>query len=468
MDLFSRFPESNKQGQIFSKINEENLTMDDFDINESNEDVNSKSSNKFENLQKVNSLRNRNLIFMSILILLIILFSYIIPNILIDLSLELIVKYSIKEKITIDLFFYINEIAINSCYIFAIILYLYYPLNFSFTYILSLIIIEIINSLIYSTYGVDREKDKKIEIFYRNGSEKPDIQIIKIVVIFFGFWRLLKSKKRDKNELNRYKKINNIILIICFIMTILIFLKQCLVEKYSLKGCFLGLFEGFLAYTFIFERMCIQFMKPNFFMNYINGNYWFFIFASIIPFFVVVYMFNNYNKLIDVLEIYKNIPFYLSNNLNYIDQHNMNRLCLMKSLISFLLISIVTGIRNNYQFVTSKKNNNSYKLVDIVLFSKNNKVQEIIKKTIMYILIGIIFIALMIYVNYCYEVQFIYYLVVEIIIYYIFGIGLFGYGIKSLLKKNIDEATELEEYQNLELSEGSTPKMDNQEIEGRI
>ena len=204
MDLFSRFPESNKQGQIFSKINEENLTMDDFDINESNEDVNSKSSNKFENLQKVNSLRNRNLIFMSILILLIILFSYIIPDILIDLSLELIVKYSIKEKITIDLFFYINEIAINSCYIFAIILYLYYPLNFSFTYILSLIIIEIINSLIYSTYGVDREKDKKIEIFYRNGSEKPDIQIIKIVVIFFGFWRLLKSKKRDKNELLKF------------------------------------------------------------------------------------------------------------------------------------------------------------------------------------------------------------------------------------------------------------------------
>ena len=467
MDLFSRFPESNKQGQIFSKINEENLNMDEFDINESNEDVNSKSNIKFENLQKVNSLRNRNLIFMTILIILIILFSYIIPDVLIDLSLKLIVKYSIKEKLTIDLFFYINEIAINACYVFAIILYLYYPLNFSFTYALSLIIIEIINALIYSTYGVDREKDK-IEIFYRNGSEKPDIQIIKIIVIFFGFWRLLKSKKRDKNELNRYKKINNIIFIICFIITILIFLKQLFVEKYSLKSCFLGLFEGFLTYTFIFERMCIQFMKPNFFMHYINGNYWFFIFASIIPFLVVIYMFNNYNKISDVLEIYKNIPFYLSNNLNYIDQHNMNRLCLMKSIISFLLISIVTGIRNNYQFVTSKKNNNSYKLIDIVLFSKNNKVQEIIKKTITYILIGIIFIALMIYVNYCYEVQLIYYLVVEIIIYYIFGIGLFGLGIKSMLKKNIDEATELEEYQNLELSEGSTPKMDNQQIEGRI
>ena len=37
-----------------------------------------------------------------------------------------------------------------------------------------------------------------------------------------------------------------------------------------------------------------------------------------------------------------------------------------------------------------------------------------------------------------------------------------------MLKKNIDEGTELEEYQNLELSEGSTPKMGNEENNGRI
>ena len=467
MDLFSGFPESNKQGQIFSKINEENLDIDEFDTNESNEDVNSQNNIKFENLQKVNSLRTRNLITMAILTILILLFSYIIPDVLIDLSLKLTGKYSIKEKITIDLFFYLNEIGINSCYVFAIILYLYYPLNFSFTYILSLITIEIINALIYITYGTDREKDKGIEIFYRNGSEKPDIQIIKIIVIFFGFWRLLKSKKRDKNELIRYRKINGIILIICFIYTFLIFLKEIFVEKYSIKSCCLGLFGGFLIYTIIFERMCIQFMKPNFFMHYINGNYWLFIFASIILILIVVYMFNNYNEISDVLEIYKNIPFYLSNNLS-IDQDNMNRLCLMKSLISFLLMSIVTGIRNNYQFVTSKKNNNSYKLIDIVLFSKNNKPQIIIKKTISYLMLGIAFFALMIYINYCYEMQLIYFLVIEIGIYFILGLGLFGWGIKSMLKKNIDEGTELEEYQNLELSEGSTPKMGNEENNGRI
>ena len=207
--------------------------------------------------------------------------------------------------------------------------------------------------------------------------------------------------------------------------------------------------------------------EAEFFHALLNGNYWLFIFASIILILIVVYMFNNYNEISDVLEIYKNIPFYLSNNLS-IDQDNMNRLCLMKSLISFLLMSIVTGIRNNYQFVTSKKNNNSYKLIDIVLFSKNNKPQIIIKKTISYLMLGIAFFALMIYINYCYEMQLIYFLVIEICIYFILGLGLFGCGIKSMLKKNIDEGTELEEYQNLELSEGSTPKMGNEENNGRI
>ena len=52
----------------------------------------SKRSIKFENLQKVNSIRNRNSTPTSIRIILIILFFYIIPDILIDLSLKLIIN----------------------------------------------------------------------------------------------------------------------------------------------------------------------------------------------------------------------------------------------------------------------------------------------------------------------------------------------------------------------------------------
>ena len=468
MDLFSRFPESNTQGQILSKINDDLIDSDRFEMQESKEDINPQGNLRFESLQKVNSLRKRNLIMMIILLSLILFFSYIIPNILINISLKLIEKYSIKDKSTIEMFSYIYEICVNASYIFSIILYLYYPLNYSFTYIFSLIITEYIYSLIFITYGIDREKEKNIQQFFFNGSEKPNLQILRIVVIFFGFWRLLKSKSRNKKEINKYKKINNIIFIISIIITLIIFLEQIFVEKYSIKSCFLGLFLGFLIYSIIYERICFQFMKPNFFLLYINGNYWLFVFTSLIPLLIVIYMFNNYNKMKDVFEKFKYNPFYLTSNINIINQVDMNRICLIKSFIVFLLLFSIKGIKDNYDFVTSRKSNNFYNLSDIVLFNKHIKELLIIKNIVWYIISGISLIGFIGYINYYSDIQFIYILVMEIIIYYIFGKGLFGYGIKSMLKPNLDEERELDNYPNMEFSSGSTPKNDEKETEGRL
>ena len=468
MDLFSRFPESNTQGQILSKINDDLIDSDRFEMQESKEDINPQGNLRFESLQKVNSLRKRNLIMMIILLSLILFFSYIIPNILINISLKLIEKYSIKDKSTIEMFSYIYEICVNVSYIFSIILYLYYPLNYSFTYIFSLIITEYIYSLIFITYGIDREKEKNIQQFFFNGSEKPNLQILRIVVIFFGFWRLLKSKSRNKKEINKYKKINNIIFIISIIITLIIFLEQIFVEKYSIKSCFLGLFLGFLIYSIIYERICFQFMKPNFFLLYINGNYWLFVFTSLIPLLIVIYMFNNYNKMKDVFEKFKYNPFYLTSNINIINQVDMNRICLIKSFIVFLLLFSIKGIKDNYDFVTSRKSNNFYNLSDIVLFNKHIKELLIIKNIVWYIISGISLIGFIGYINYYSDIQFIYILVMEIIIYYIFGKGLFGYGIKSMLKPNLDEERELDNYPNMEFSSGSTPKNDEKETEGRL
>ena len=468
MDLFSRFPESNTQGQILSKINDDLIDSDRFEMQESKEDINPQGNLRFESLQKVNSLRKRNLIMMIILLSLILFFSYIIPNILINISLKLIEKYSIKDKSTIEMFSYIYEICVNVSYIFSIILYLYYPLNYSFTYIFSLIITEYIYSLIFITYGIDREKEKNIQQFFFNGSEKPNLQILRIVVIFFGFWRLLKSKSRNKKEINKYKKINNIIFIISIIITLIIFLEQTFAEKYSIKSCFLGLFLGFLIYSIIYERICFQFMKPNFFLLYINGNYWLFVFTSLIPLLIVIYMFNNYNKMKDVFEKFKYNPFYLTSNINIINQVDMNRICLIKSFIVFLLLFSVKGIKDNYDFVTSRKSNNFYNLSDIVLFNKNIKELFIIKNIVCYIILGISLIGFIGYINYYSDIQFIYVLFMEIIIYYIFGKGLFGYGIKSMLKPNLDEERELDNYPNMEFSSGSTPKNDEKETEGRL
>ena len=469
MDKFSRFPESNIQREEFnSKINDDKLDTDDIDMSESNRDIDSKSNFKFENLQKVIYLRKRSLIMIIILFALIILFSYIIPNLLIDVSLKLINYYSIKDKSAIKIFSYLNDICINFSYILSIIVYLQYPLNYSFTYLLSLIISEYVYWLIFIIYGIEREKTKNLKIFFENGSEKPNLQLLKIVVIYFGFWRILKSKKINKKELNKNKKINNIIFLISFFITIIIFLEQIFVEKCSIKSCFVGLFFGLLIYSVIYELMCIQFMKANFFMNYINSNFWFIVFAGIIPLLIIIFMFNNYNDIEDVFEIFNYIPYYGISSINQIDQVNMNRICLKKSLIVFLMISISYGIKYNYDFVNSKKNdNNFYNLSDIVLFNQSIKVQLILGKIAFYIIFGISLIVFMRYINYKYEFRFIYYLLVDVIVYLIFGIGLFGFGIKQMLKPNLDEGRELEDYQDMGISSGSTPKNEGEE-EGRL
>ena len=469
MDKFSRFPESNIQREEFnSKINDDKLDTDDIDMSESNRDIDSKSNFKFENLQKVIYLRKRSLIMIIILFSLIILFSYIIPNLLIDISLKLINYYSIKDKSAIKIFSYLNDICINFSYILSIIVYLQYPLNYSFTYLLSLIISEYVYWLIFIIYGIEREKSKNLKIFFENGSEKPNLQLLKIVVIYFGFWRILKSKKINKKELNKNKKINNIIFLISFFITIIIFLEQIFVEKCSIKSCFVGLFFGLLIYSVIYELMCIQFMKANFFMNYINSNFWFIVFAGIIPLLIIIFMFNNYNDIEDVFEIYNYIPYYGISSINQIDQVNMNRICLKKSLIVFLMISISYGIKYNYDFVNSKKNdNNFYNLSDIVLFNQSIKVQLILGKIAFYIIFGISLIVFMRYINYKYEFRFIYYLLVDVIVYSIFGIGLFGFGIKQMLKPNLDEGRELEDYQDMGISSGSAPRNEGEE-EGRL
>ena len=469
MDKFSRFPESNIQREEFnSKINDDKLDTEDLDMSESNRDIDSKSNFKFENLQKVIYLRKRSLIMIIILFSLIILFSYIIPNLLIDISLKLINYYSIKDKSAIKIFSYLNDICINFSYILSIIIYLQYPLNYSFTYLLSLIISEYVYWLIFIIYGIEREKSKNLKIFFENGSEKPNLQLLKIVVIYFGFWRILKSKKINKKELNKNKKINNIIFLISFFITIIIFLEQIFVEKCSIKSCFVGLFFGLLIYSVIYELMCIQFMKANFFMNYINSNFWFIVFAGIIPLLIIIFMFNNYNDIEDVFEIFNYIPYYGISSINQIDQVNMNRICLKKSLIVFLMISISYGIKYNYDFVNSKKNdNNFYNLSDIVLFNQSIKVQLILGKIAFYIIFGISLIVFMRYINYKYEFRFIYYLLVDVIVYLIFGIGLFGFGIKQMLKPNLDEGRELEDYQDMGISSGSTPKNEGEE-EGRL
>ena len=210
--------------------------------------------------------------------------------------------------------------------------------------------------------------------------------------------------------------------------------------------------------------MCLQFFKANYFMVYMNRNFAFFIFFSIIPLSIVILIYNNYNDITDIFENYKYIPFYkISNNIS---QNDMNRICLEQSLIVFLLISIVIGIKRNHDFVTKEKNN-YYNLNDVVLFNQNIKTKAIILNVAIYILLAFALNVLKEYFDYFGEIPFSYYLLIEIIIYLILGQGFFGIGIKGMIKPNVNEGIELEDYRDMELSNGSTPGIENGE-EGRI
>lgn len=463
MDLFSRFPESNTQGRFLPKINEDNIDTNDTDINEA-EKENNKSNFKFDNLQKVIILRKRFTILFFILLLLLFLFTFIINNFLINLSLRLITNYAIREKFMKKTFNIITEISINISYIFAIILYLKYPLTYSFSYILSLILAEYFYALIFIIFGIDREKDINLRKFYLNGSEKPNLILVKIIIIFFGFWRLLKSKGRNKKEINKYKKINNILFILSILITTIEFLEQIFVQECSIKSCLNGLIGGILIYTILYERMCIQYMKGNYFITYISKNFFILTFLILIFFFIIVFMFNNYNEISDIFEIMEYIPYKGINVINHIAQYNMNRISLIKSLKVFLLIFMIYGIKYNYKFVNSRKNKNYFNLDDIVLFNKDVKIFITIKNNFLVILIAIFLIIFEKYLNFYYKIQIIHFLLIDIIIYFTIGFGLFGYGIKQMMKPNFEEGRELDNYEEMEFSGKITPEINNDDI----
>ena len=451
MDLFSQFPESNSQNIFLPKINDDKMEERKMDGNE--EKSKKISINKYENFKKVVALRKKNTLIMIIVIILIFLISFAFEDFLLNLSVKLIDNYAIKKKTTKTIILILVRISGYLFYPFFSLLYLTYPLQYSFSYILSFIVIKYIHSLLFLLYGVDREKEIGIRDFFRSRSEKPNLQLQITFAQFFGFWRLLKSKTVNKKESNKHKKIVNIVLGLSITFTILTFLEEIFVGYCSINMCLMGLIIGIIVYTSIYERLCFQLMKGKIFVRTIAKNYFNFAFITFIVSLVAILIFHNYNGINDIFEVFEYNPW----KDEMITQKTMNKIVLKKSLFVFMLFFIIFGIRKNYKFVISKKNKNYYNLEDIVLFNQDEKLLKIFFRNILYSLPGIIIMNIMNYIQYNYKIQLIFYLVTDIIIFGNFGYVYFGIGIKKSLKKHIDEGRELEEYQNLDYSDNKPP-----------
>ena len=450
MDLFSQFPESNRQDQFLPKINDEKTQSNNLDDNSDK----IRKQNRFENIKKVNYLRKKNKIILLIVISSIFLVLFALDDILIDISVNLIENYSIKNNITKKITQIINKIIEYLFFPFFMLLYLKYPLQYSFTYILSFIIIKYIHAILYLIYGVDRQTELGIKNFFESRSEKPNMQLQLIFIEFFGFWRLLKSKTRSKIDSKKYKNIINIIFILSCIIIIFIFLEEIFVGNCSINNCLMGLMIGILVYTILYERLCIQFMKGKIFVRSVAKNYFFFAFITFINLLVAALLFHNYNGINDIFEDFDYNPW----EDKKITQKTMNQIVLKKSLFVFMIFSIIYGIRDNYKFVISKKNKNYYNLEDIVQFNKDEKLLSIFLRNLKGSLPGIIVIGIMNYLQYKYKIQLVFYLVTDLFIFGNFGYVYFGSAIKSSLRRHLDVRKELEEYQNLDYSNNKIPE----------
>ena len=250
MDLFSQFPESNNQNIFLPKINDEKIESAIFEGDDNNK-LNKPKYNKFENFKKVIALRKKNAIILVIVVFLIFLILFAFDEFLFNISVKLIDNFAIKESTTKSLIVLINRFNSYLFYPLFFLLYLKYPLQYSFTYILSFIVIRYIHSILFLIYGVDRGKEISIQAFFETHSEKPNLQLQLTFVQFFGFWRLIKSKAPLKKESSRHKKIVNILLCLSTIFTILTFLEEILVGHCSTNMCLMGLSIGIIIYTTI-------------------------------------------------------------------------------------------------------------------------------------------------------------------------------------------------------------------------
>ena len=447
MDLFTQFPESNRQDQFLPKFKNDKIESNNLEGDESEQKK--QQIIRFDNLKKVNSLHKRNTLIMIIAIVSIFLILFALDDILLNLSVTIIDNYTIKKTMTKNIILIIDRILTWFFFPFFYIIYLKYPLQYSFSYIISYSVTKYIHAILFLIYGVDRKKELGIKSFFQSGSEKPNLQIQIRFCEFFGFWRLIKSKKRYKIELSKYNKISDIIFCLSLIVIIFTFLVEILVNNCSINNCLMGLIIGIIVYTMIYERLCFQFMKGKIFIKTLAKNYFFFAFLTFIQLLVAILLYHNYNGIEDIFEIFEYNPW----KDETITQKTMNKIVLKKSLHVFLIFFIIYGIRRNYKFVISKKNKNYYNLDDIVQFNKDEKIFSIFVRNMLLTSPAIIVMCVMNFLQYNTKIQLVFYLVTDIFIYGNFGYVFFGIGVKKSLKRHLDEGRELEDYQNLSYSD---------------
>ena len=149
--------------------------------------------------------------FNFICLIIIFIIGYLFQNTLFKISLNIIKnnqQFYINHKTLIKIFKYLSSIDFISYII--IFVYIYYPLNISYSYLTIVIFSWYLSSLFDLIYGVYRDwNENDLSEYFKNGSEKISGHCLLATSAFIGLWEITLNDKIKINYNNNDDDDNN-------------------------------------------------------------------------------------------------------------------------------------------------------------------------------------------------------------------------------------------------------------------
>ena len=319
-----------------------------------------------------------------ICLIIIFIIGYLFQNTLFKISLNIIKnnqQFYINHKTLIKIFKYLSSIDFISYII--IFVYIYYPLNISYSYLSIVIFSWYLSSLFDLIYGVYRDwNENDLSEYFKNGSEKISGHCLLATSAFIGLWEITLNDKikinynnndDDNNNKNIFvmlkKKFENkkylikyLTLFLILIFLFLLSLISVLAKDHSLNLCFAGIYIGYFLYNILFKFIGIHVLDSKQFLKIFKkrSSNLFLLFFYIVSFIIVLLLYISYTKNFNFTEVIKK-----EENLNEAQNKKFlfNNNALINGTCIFILIGIHFGLEKLEIYIKNNKyyeNNKNY------------------------------------------------------------------------------------------------------------
>ena len=357
--------------------------------NENEIENNNNNNQRHSNSSSYSSFFRKKLRYSSyfnfICLIIIFIIGYLFQNTLYNISLNIIKKnqeFYINHKTLIKTFKYLSSI--NFISYLVIFVYIYYPLNISYSYLTIVVFSWFLSSLFDIIYGIYRDwNENDLNEYFKNGSEKISGHCLLATSAFIGLWEITLNDKikinnnNDEDDENKifnkfYKKFENKKNFIKYLMLFLILLFlfclsliSVLAKDHSFNLCFAGIYIGYFLYNILFKFIGIHILESKEFLKIFKkrSSSLFLLFFYIVSLIIEVLLYFSYSKDFNFTEIIK--------KEDELTKKIFNNDALINGMCIFILIGTHFGLEKLEIYI---KNNNYYennKCYYVLNFNKN-------------------------------------------------------------------------------------------------